>query len=140
MPRLLAKLLAALCVGLLLTPGVVSAGWITISNDTNQTLVVQESVTVNGQVRKCKPLKLAPGETVREFRQTGGTKTLAVSETGLFGKQLFTGDVTWKDDTAFSIHKDTDKVKITDAATLAAKAKTAAANQEAKKPDEKKPR
>ncbi len=130
MPRVSAKVLFLLFVGLLLTPGFASAGWITISNDTNQTLVVQESVTVNGQVRKCKPLKLAPGETIREFRQTGGTKSLTVTETGLFGKQLFTGDLTWKDDTAFSIHKDTDKVKVTDAATLMAKAGT----QEAKKP------
>lgn len=133
-----ARLLLLACVGFALTPGAATAGWITISNDTNQTLVVQESVTVNGQVRKCKPLKLAPGETIREFRQTGGTKTLTVSETGLLGKQLFSGDLTWKDDTAFSIHKEKDTVKVADAATL--KAKSGTATQEAKKPDDKKPR
>lgn len=118
-----AKLLTLAVVAFLLTTGPAFAGWITISNDTNQTLIIQESVTVNGQVRKCKPLKLAPGETVREFRQVGGTKSLTVSETGLLGRQLFSGDLTWKDDTAFSIHKDADKVKVTDAATLAAKVK-----------------
>lgn len=129
-----AKLLTLALVGLLLTTAPASAGWITISNDTNQTLIVQESVTVNGQVRKCKPLKLAPGETVREFRQAGGTKTLTISEPGLLGRQLFSGDLTWKDDTAFSVHKDMDKLKVTDAATLAAKAKPMAKPADAKKP------
>jgi hypothetical protein len=124
------KLLTLAVAAFLLATGPASAGWITISNDTNQTLILQESVTVNGQVRKCKPLKLAPGETVREFRQTGGTKSLTVSETGLLGRQLYAGDLTWKDDTAFSIHKDADKLKVTDAATLAAKAKV----KDAKKP------
>lgn len=138
MLRHLARTVLLVCVSLALAPGVVTAGWITISNDTNQTLVVQESVTVNGQVRKCKPLKLAPGETIREFRQTGGTKTLTVSETGLLGKQLFSGDLTWKDDTAFSIHKEKDAMKVTDAAAL--KAKPGTGTQEAKKPDDKKPR
>jgi hypothetical protein len=46
----------------------VSADWISIKNDTTQTVIVQESVKINGQVRKCKPLKLAPGEVLREFQ------------------------------------------------------------------------
>lgn len=128
-----------IAVGVTLTPAPASAGWITITNDTAHTLVVQESHTVNGQVRKCKPLKLAPGEVLREFRQTGGTKTLSVSETGLFGKQLFSGSLTWTDDAAFSIHKDADKVTVSDAATLAA-GKPAVKSAEVKKTDDKKPR
>ncbi len=118
----------------LLPAGVARAGWITLSNDTNQTVVVQESVTVNGQVRKCKPIKLAPGETVREFQAAGGTKKLAILEPGLLGRQLFTSDVTWKDDTTFSIHRDADKFKLTDAATLTAKSKPGAKET---KPNEK---
>ena len=140
MIRLLLKLVLALGIGIHLMPGTATAGWIAISNDTNQTVVVQESITVNGQVRRCKPIKLAPGEVLREFQPTGGTKKLAILESGLFGKQLFTGDLTWKEDTAFSIHKETDKVKVTDTAALAAKAKTPMKATEPKPPAEKKPR
>lgn len=127
-------------VGWCLTCGQVMAGWISISNDTNQTIVVQESITVNGQVRRCKPIKLAPGEILREYQTSGGTKTLTIHESGLFGKQLFSGELTWKDDTAFSIHKDADKIQVADAATLTAKAKSAVAKTETKPPAEKKPR
>jgi hypothetical protein len=126
-------------IGLLPMPGSVSAGWITLANDTNQTVVVQESVTVNGQVRKCKPIKLAPGETLREFQPAGGTKKLAILDTGLFGKQLFSGDLSWKDDAIFSIHRDGEKLKVADAATLSAKAKPMKPS-ETKPPADKKPR
>jgi hypothetical protein len=125
-------------VGLIPMAGRASAGWITLANDTNQTVVVQESVSVNGQVRKCKPIKLAPGETLREFQAAGGTKKLAILDTGLFGKQLFSGDLSWKDDTVFSIHRDGEKWKVADAATLSAKAK--AKPTESKPAPEKKPR
>ena len=134
MIRLMLKFVPVLCIGFILMPGTATAGWIAISNDTNQTVVVQESITVNGQVRRCKPIKLAPGEVLREFQPSGGTKKLAIHESGLFGKQLFTGDLTWKEDTAFSIHKETDKVKVTDTATLAAKAKAGMKPTAEKKP------
>lgn len=130
------QLLVVVAIGLGWGPaGTARAGWLTLSNDTNQTVVVQEMVTVNGQVRKCKPFKLAPGETVREFHPAGGTKKLTILEPGLLGRQLFNGDVTWKDDTTFSIHREADKFKLTDAATLSAKAKS-----KESKPTEKKPR
>lgn len=140
MARCLVRLLLLACLGTLLVPGSASAGWIALTNDTKQTVVVQETITVNGQARKCKPIKLAPGETLREFQPSGGTKKLAVLESGLFGKQLFSGDVTWKDDTAFSIHRDADKFKVSDAATLNAKAKTTKPAETKPPPAEKKPR
>jgi hypothetical protein len=129
------RLLFAALLGVLLLPAASFAGWISLTNTTAHTVVVQESVTVNGQTRKCKPIKLAPGEIYREFQQGGGTKKLTLLEPGLLGKQLYTGDLTWKDDTSFSIHKDGDKTAITDVKALAVKA-GAAANV---KPAEKKP-
>lgn len=140
MLRFIHQSVIAFCIGIALMPGVASAGWIAITNDTKQTLVVQETITVNGQARKCKPIKLAPGETLREFQPSGGTKKLAILEAGLFGKQLFSGDVTWKDDTAFSIHRDADKFKVSDSATLNAKAKTTKPAESKPPPGEKKPR
>jgi hypothetical protein len=134
-----------LCVGLLgviLLPAWASAGWISITNDTPNTVVVQESIVVNGQTRKCKPIKLAPGEILREFQQGGGTKKLSINETGLLGKQLYTGDLTWKEDTAFSIHKDGEKTNISDVKALTAKVTpaTPAKPPEKKPTEDKKPR
>lgn len=47
--------------------GTASANWFTIKNDTGKPIVVQESVVVNGQVRRGKPTVLLAGETLREF-------------------------------------------------------------------------
>ena len=43
------------------------AAWVTIQNDTKGVIVVQSATTVNGQVRRGKPVRLLPGESVREF-------------------------------------------------------------------------
>lgn len=43
------------------------AGWVTISNDTNRVLVVQTSTGDHGRVKRCKPVRLLPGESLREF-------------------------------------------------------------------------
>ncbi len=89
------------------------AGWVTVKNDTTGSVTVQETVIVNGIVRKCKPVKLAAGETLREFQPKAGTKTIVVVEAGLFGKTLYTGDLKWADgDSAFAIAKDGDKVQV----------------------------
>ena len=89
------------------------AGWVTVKNDTTGSVTVQETVVVNGVVRKCKPVKLAAGETLREFQPKAGTKTIVVVEAGLFGKTLYTGDLKWADgDSAFAIAKDGDKVQV----------------------------
>jgi hypothetical protein len=95
-----------------------AAGWISIKNSTTQTVIVQELVQVNGSTRKCRPIKLAPGEVLREHHLQGGTKTLTVSEPGLFGQQLFRRTLTWTTDIEFAIHKSGEKLGITDLLTL----------------------
>jgi hypothetical protein len=70
-----------------------AAGWITITNDTPNAVIVQSTCTLNNQVRKGKPIKLMPGETLREFQSCGGSKTVVVSEPGLLGKQLLKTDL-----------------------------------------------
>jgi len=47
--------------------GAASANWFTLKNDTGKPIVVQETVIVNGQVRRGKPTTLLAGETLREF-------------------------------------------------------------------------
>ena len=43
------------------------ADWVTIKNDTKRTIVAQSAITVNGQVKRGKPVRLLPGEVLREF-------------------------------------------------------------------------
>ena len=45
-----------------------NAGWVTIKNDTNKPIVVQEVVLLNGRAVRGKPIKLLPGESFREFK------------------------------------------------------------------------
>lgn len=44
-----------------------SANWVTIKNDTGKPMVVQETVVVNGQVKRGKAVNLLAGESLREF-------------------------------------------------------------------------
>jgi hypothetical protein len=50
----------------LAVPASASAGWMGFRNDTNLTLVVQEVVVVNKQVRTGKPQRLASGDVIRD--------------------------------------------------------------------------
>lgn len=46
-----------------------NAAWITIQNDTKGVIVVQSAIVVNGQVKRGKPVRLLPGEVLKEFHQ-----------------------------------------------------------------------
>ena len=58
--------------------GVADAGWVTIKNDTNKALVVQEVTIVNGKQVRGKPVKLGTGESFREFQNTPGVKNYEI--------------------------------------------------------------
>ena len=74
--RLLAFALAGLAT--LASVSVADAGWVTIRNDTNKAVVVQEYVVVNGKKMGGKPTKLLAGESFREFQNTPGVKCYEV--------------------------------------------------------------
>jgi hypothetical protein len=48
------------------------AAWITVQNDTKCVIIVQCTETVNGQVKRGKPIRLLPGESVKECHQPPG--------------------------------------------------------------------
>jgi hypothetical protein len=54
------------------------AGWVTIKNDTNKAIVVQEVVIVNGKQVRGKPIKLGVGESLREFQNTPGVRNYEI--------------------------------------------------------------
>ena len=74
--RLIAFALAL--AGALVFVGVADAGWVTLKNDTNKAIVVQEVVIVNGKQVRGKPVKLGVGESFREFQNTPGIKNYEI--------------------------------------------------------------
>src|SRR5687768_3934548 len=77
--------------------GAADAGWVTIRNDTNATIVLQQTTCANGQPKRGKPVRLLPGETVREW-QCGGTVTkVEVFDGQNPNKSLYAGSLTIKD-------------------------------------------
>ena len=81
-----------------------AASWITIRNDTKQTVVVQETRVVNGQVKRCKPVTLLPGEAVREFLSGPRVKKVDVLDGHNPKRSLWSGILHCKDESqAFSI-------------------------------------
>src|SRR5687768_9449252 len=104
-------------IGLLAPPGRATAGWVTIKNETNQPVVVQETHVVNNQVRRGKPVKLMPGDVLREFQANPGTKTIHVLEGGGQKRTLCRGELSWTTgDQAFAVRRDGTAVKVFDAA------------------------
>lgn len=81
------------------------AGWVTIKNDTNKAIVVQQVVTLpNGKQARGKPAKLNVGESLREFHNQPGTPTYEVIDTGTPPAKLWSGPLNCKSDTqTFSV-------------------------------------
>jgi hypothetical protein len=93
--------------------GSVQAGWIAIKNDTNKTLVVQEHVIVNGQVKRGKPINLLPGETLREYLPGPTVKRIELFETQNPNEAVWSGSLNCKEDTqSFSVTTTNDKVTV----------------------------
>jgi hypothetical protein len=82
----------------LASANVISASWITIKNDTKQPLVVQETMTVNGKVKRCKPVSLLPGESLREFLAGPAQKKIDVFDGQNPNRTLWSGSLHCKDE------------------------------------------
>lgn len=63
-------MLAAVALAVAGTASAAEAGWVTVQNDTGRVVVVQTTVTVGGQTKRGRPVRLLPGEHVREFHTT----------------------------------------------------------------------
>ncbi|HEY3788588.1 MAG TPA: hypothetical protein VGL71_07015 [Urbifossiella sp.] len=59
----------AVLLGLLAPVEIAQAGWVTIKNDANRVIILQSSVPANGKLKHGKPMRLLPGESIREFVQ-----------------------------------------------------------------------
>ncbi len=106
--------LVAALVSVLGSARAADAGWVTVRNDTNRVLVVQETVTTNGQPMRCKPVRLLPGESVRAFQPTGASIKVEVFDGQNPAKNLYSGSQTSREkDQTFSITTDGKAVTLT---------------------------
>jgi hypothetical protein len=96
----------ALAIALFSARDVNAAGLIAYRNDTNQVVVVQSSVTINGIVRKDKPRMLSPGEVAVDGLVFVGTRKITVYDPKKPKTPLFEDDAIIKDDTLLSIQPD----------------------------------
>lgn len=66
-PRTRLALFSMALAAVLIPVSAADAAWVAIQNDTKRVIVVQTGVTVNGQLRRGKPVRMLPGEVLREF-------------------------------------------------------------------------
>lgn len=111
-------LIAALVV-VVASASVASASWMTIRNDTGKPIVVQETIVVNGQIKRGKPIQLLPGESLREFAPASSVKKLEVYDTQTPNQAAWAGSLTSKDDPqTFSVSSTGGKITVNPVATL----------------------
>lgn len=126
-PRLRTRLLA-LAAALLAVAGSARAAdgnWITFKNTTHQVVVVQETVVCNGVTKRGKPLRLFPGETLREFQATPAVRKFEVFDGRNPGKPLFAGDLNClAAKPIFTIASDGKAVTVTPAPVVRASGET----------------
>ncbi|HYH63703.1 MAG TPA: hypothetical protein VD866_03300 [Urbifossiella sp.] len=73
------------------------AGWVTIQNDTGRVVVVQITVSTNNQPRRARPVRLLPGEHLREFHATPSVQ-VEVFDGQPQDRSLFHGTLTLRPD------------------------------------------
>lgn len=99
--------LLAFAAAVLATATLVSAadaGWVTIKNDTNKAIVVQEVAVVNGKLVRGKPTKLLAGESFKEFQNTAGDKNYEVFDASNPNASVWSGKLNCKSDSqSFSV-------------------------------------
>ena len=61
---------AAILFAVVGTASAADAGWVTIQNDTGRVVVLQTTAPAGGQPKRGRPVRLLPGEQVREFHTT----------------------------------------------------------------------
>ena len=69
------------------------AGWMGFRNDTKDTIVVQETIIVNGQLKQNKPQRLFTGEAVRDTQCTGPQRKISIFDPKNPNTPIFTGNV-----------------------------------------------
>lgn len=90
-----------------------NAGWITVTNDTKQVIMIQETTGPLNRAVKGKCIKLQPGETYREYSLLGGSRSVVIYDAAAPNTPLTSDTMTWdKTDAAFALKTDGKKVTL----------------------------
>jgi hypothetical protein len=77
-------------------------------------LIVQEAIVVNGRVKLGKPVKLLPGESIKEHRANPGSKAIVVAEAAKPLAAIARSTLEWKkDDITYVIKSEATGTTIT---------------------------
>ena len=88
------------------------AGWLTIKNETEHVIVIQEVGGPLSRPIRGKCVKLQPGETYREYQLLAGSKTIAISEPDAPATSV-QDKMTWaKDDASYAVKLDGKAMKL----------------------------
>ena len=110
--RALVRMVAAALLVVTTASGA-AANWMIIRNDSGKSLVVQETQTVNGKVKRGKVSNLLPGETLREFLPTPTTRGVEVFDARNPDKPVWSGSLECKNRTqTFSIANSQGNVTV----------------------------
>lgn len=94
--QLCRKLLPLLALAAFSMPA--EAGWLTLRNDSPGPLVVVEVIkAADGALRRGRPARLLPGETIREFRAGPPSIWLEIYDMQAPARLLYSGPVAWKE-------------------------------------------
>jgi hypothetical protein len=93
------RLLLLGCCWLLLGVELAWAGWLTIQNQTNQTVIIQETYVIAGKPRRGRPIQLLAGETVREFFPSPTIKTVELYDVKNPQRPLWSGQIPCRNNT-----------------------------------------
>jgi hypothetical protein len=84
-----------LCLVLLLVAEHAHAGWVTIKNETEQTIVIQEFGGQRGRLIRGRSIRLLPGETYREYQARAGEKQIQIFDSANITMPLAWETLTW---------------------------------------------
>ncbi|MCE9533349.1 MAG: hypothetical protein K8T89_19820 [Planctomycetes bacterium] len=73
--------------------GAAFAGWMGFRNETNDTIVIQETIIVNGMPRPGKPQRLFAGEAVRDTQCSGSVRKITITDPKNPNQILYTGNL-----------------------------------------------
>jgi hypothetical protein len=95
-----------------------AASWVTIKNDTGNTIIVQNVVVVGGQVKRGKPTTLLPGESLREFVPGPVSKQVEVFDATNPNATMWTGTLACKEQSqAFSVAVEAGRTVVQEVST-----------------------
>lgn len=102
------------CAVLLGMPGVASANWLTIKNESGLAIVVQETIIIRGEVKRGKATNLLPGETFREYLPAPTVKRIEVFDSRNRDQAVWSGKLNCEEATqAFAVKSTGGKVAVT---------------------------